>query len=74
MVPSASIMKCAESPQPPLGRTRLCIDLKQEREFTQPSKCSTNCETISCRSVRVRWASPFLVVYRSQSSSQHPPT
>jgi len=47
MVPSASIMKWAESPQPPLGRTRLCIDLKQEREFTQPSKCSTNCETTS---------------------------
>ena len=46
MVPSASIMKCAESPQPfPLGRGRLCIDLKQERELTQPSKCRTSCET-----------------------------
>ena len=31
----------------PLGRGRLCIDLKQERELTQPSKCRTSWETCS---------------------------
>jgi hypothetical protein len=41
MVPSASIMKWAERPQPPSGRGMSCMEWKQEREFTQPSKCST---------------------------------
>ena len=39
----------------PLGRGRLCIDLKHEREFTQPSKCSTSCET-TC------WSSSTLIL------------
>lgn len=75
MVPSASIMKCADSPQPvlPAGRGRLCIDLKHEREFTHPSKCSTNCETTFCSSSSERSGTSLRTPKRFESLSQQPP-
>ena len=41
------------------GAARLCIDLKQEREFTQPSKCNTSCETCCCISSTVSCSDPL---------------
>jgi hypothetical protein len=74
MVPSASIMKCADRPQPcPLGRGRLCIDLKHDRELTQPSKCSTSCEIVFCSSGTVRSPTPLRAPYRLEALSQQPP-
>ena len=54
------LLRPRRAPQPvePAARGRLCIDLKHEREFTQPSKCSTNWYTSFCSSSMVRSLRP----------------